>query len=59
MAALTKLAMVGLEKDSVVKSTCYSSKGPVLGSQHPHGSSQSFVTPVSGNPTSSSGLLEY
>ena len=46
--------LVGIEKvasgwrdGSVVKSTGCSSRGPGFSSQHPHGSLQLFVTPIS------------
>ena len=38
-------------KDSaVVKSIYYANRGQTLGSQHPHGGPQPFVTPVPGDP---------
>jgi len=36
----------GQRDASAVKRACCSSRGPKLGSQHPHGSSHSPVTPV-------------
>ena len=42
---------------SVVRSTGWTFRGPGLDSQHPHGSSQLSVTPVSGDLMPSSVLL--
>lgn len=48
------LYLKGLERGSVVKSTCYFYRGPGFGSQHTRGDSQLPLTPVPGHPVLSS-----
>lgn len=43
----------------MVKSTRYSCRGPRFDFQHPHGSPQLSVTPVTGDLISSSGFLRH
>lgn len=45
-----------LERQSMVKSSGCSCRGPGFGSQQPHGDSQPFITTVRRDPTSSSDL---
>ena len=49
----------GAVDSSVVMNTDYSFRGPVFNSQHLCGGSQLPGTPVSGDPTSSSGLYRH
>lgn len=51
------LAALGAGSDgSLIKSTGCFSRGPVFGSQDPHGNEQLSRTPVSGNQMPSAGL---